>query len=132
SGRLFRGRSGGTREMKLDLPSLDGRLVLRGLMGEGGMGEVYRAWDGRLERAVAVKLVRGQDSRDAERLLLEARLQARVEHPHVVKVHEVGTLEGRPCIVFQLVEGRTLAQIAPDLPVPDRVELVRQVAAGLH
>ena len=118
--------------MSLDLPPLDARLVLRGALGQGGMGEVYRAWDARLERAVAVKLVRGQDERDAGRLLLEARLQARVEHPHVVKVHEVGTLGGRPCIVMQLVEGRTLAGLAGNVAVGELVELVRQAAAGLH
>ncbi|MEI6472737.1 MAG: protein kinase, partial [Holophagaceae bacterium] len=75
--------------MTLLLPPLDGRLELKGLLGEGGMGQVHRAWDGGLERAVAVKFVRGSDPREAERLLLEARLQARVEHPHVVRVHEV-------------------------------------------
>ncbi len=69
------------------------------------MGEVHRAWDERLERAVAVKVLRRSGAGEAERILLEARLQARVEHPHVVKVHEVGTLDGRPCVVLQMVEG---------------------------
>ncbi|HET6436725.1 MAG TPA: serine/threonine-protein kinase [Anaeromyxobacter sp.] len=118
--------------MSLELQPLDDRVELRGLLGAGGMGEVHRAWDARLERAVAVKLLRGRGAEDAERLLLEARLQARVEHPHVVKVHEVGTLGGRPCVVLQLVEGRTLAAVARELPVADRVQLVCQAAAGLH
>jgi serine/threonine-protein kinase len=96
------------------------------------MGQVHRAWDRRLERPVAVKFVRGPDPQEAERLLLEARLQARVDHPHVVRVHEVGSLEGRPCIVFQLVEGRTLADVAVELPTDARVELVRQAALGVH
>jgi len=115
-----------------DLSSLDGRVELRGLLGSGGMGEVHRAWDRRLERAVAVKFIYSRDARDAERLLLEARLQARVEHPNVVQVHEVGTLGDRPCIVMQLVEGRTLAHLGPELSVPDRVELMRQAGLGLH
>ncbi len=118
--------------MSEQLAPLDDQIELRGVLGAGGMGEVHRGWDRRLERAVAVKLVRGQDARDAERVLLEARLQARVEHPHVVKVHAVGSLEGRPCIVFQLVEGRTLAEVAPRLSVEERVELVRQAGLGLH
>ena len=118
--------------MTLLLPPLDGRLELKGLLGEGGMGQVHRAWDGGLERAVAVKFVRGSDPREAERLILEARLQARVEHPHVVRVHEVGTLEGRPCIVMQLVEGGTLGELPPDTPLALRVELLRQAALGLH
>ena len=114
------------------LAPLDDQIELRGLLGAGGMGEVHRAWDRRLERAVAVKLVRGHDARDAERVLLEARLQARVEHPHVVKVHAVGSLDGRPCIVFQLVEGKALAELAPSLSLEQRVELVRQAGLGLH
>ncbi len=118
--------------MSLILSALDGRVVLKGFLGEGGMGQVHRAWDQALERAVAVKFLRGTDPREAERLLLEARLQARVEHPHVVKVHEVGTLEGRPCIVLQLVEGRSLAALAPELTQEAKVELVRQAAEGLH
>jgi eukaryotic-like serine/threonine-protein kinase len=115
-----------------DLASLDGRIELRGLLGSGGMGEVHRAWDRTLERPVAVKFVFSQDARDTERLLLEARLQARVEHPHVVQVHEVGSLGGRPCIVLQLVEGQSLGQLGPELSVTDRVELMRQAGLGLH
>jgi serine/threonine-protein kinase len=118
--------------MSLGLPPLDGRLELRGLLGEGGMGQVYRAWDHTLERAVAVKFVRGSDPTEAERLLLEARLQARVEHPNVVRVHEVGTLDGRPCIVMQLVEGGTLASHGRDLPLKARIDLLREAALGLH
>ena len=118
--------------MSLLLPPLDGRIDLKSLLGEGGMGQVHRAWDASLERAVAVKFVRGTDPLEAERLLLEARLQARVEHPHVVRVHEVGTLGGRPCIVMQLVEGGTLADLPQDAPLALRVELLRQTALGLH
>ncbi len=118
--------------MSPELQPLDGRVELRGKLGAGGMGEVHRAWDLRLERAVAVKLLRSGGEGEGERILLEARLQARVEHPNVVKVHEVGILGGRPCIVLQLVEGKTLAGLAPLLPVKERVELVRQAAAGLH
>ncbi|HEY1416450.1 MAG TPA: serine/threonine-protein kinase, partial [Myxococcaceae bacterium] len=114
------------------LAPLEDQIELRGLLGAGGMGEVHRGWDRRLERAVAVKLVRSQDARDSERVLLEARLQARVEHPHVVKVHGVGSLQGRPCIVFQLVEGKTLSELAPQLSITQRVELVRQAGLGLH
>jgi serine/threonine-protein kinase len=118
--------------MSMALPNLDGRLELKGLLGEGGMGQVHRAWDRTLERAVAVKFVRSDDPREAEKLLLEARLQARVEHPNVVRVHEVGTLDGRPCIVMQLVEGTSLADFGEEVPLQLRIELLQQAAHGLH
>jgi len=118
--------------VSLSLSTLDGRVELRELLGQGGMGEVHAAWDRSLARSVAVKFVRGSDPLEAERLLLEARLQARVEHPNVVRVFEVGTLAGRPCIVLQLVRGSTLGELTAELSVPERVELVRQAALGLH
>ncbi len=117
--------------MSLTPTALDARISLRGLLGRGGMGEVHRAWDTALERAVAVKFVKGGDAREAERLLLEARLQARIDHPHVVRVHDTGTLEGRPCIVLQLVEGRTFAELAPDPEWRPKVALAAQAARGL-
>ncbi len=112
--------------------ALDARIELKGLLGTGGMGEVHRAWDTRLERAVAVKFFLSASPRQADRLLLEGRLQARVEHPHVVRVLESGSLNGRPCLVLQLVEGRSLATAASGLSLADKVELVRQAALGLH
>ncbi len=112
--------------------ALDGRVQLKGLLGAGGVGEVHRAWDGALQRPVAVKFPLSSDPREAERLLLEARLQARVDHPSVVRVLEVGTLGGRPCIVLQLVEGCSLAVFAPGASLAERVELLRQAAEGLH
>jgi serine/threonine-protein kinase len=118
--------------MSLSLNALDDRIELKGRTGSGAMGEVHRAWDDQLERAVAVKFQLASDDREAERLLLEARLQARVEHPNVIKVHEVGTLQGRVCIVFQLVDGPTLGELAKDLTIQERVELLRQAALGLH
>ena len=117
--------------MTLLLSALDGRITLKGLLGTGGMGEVHRAWDSGLERPVAVKFVRGGDPREADRLLLEARLQARVEHPNVVRVHDTGTLEGRPCILFQLVEGRTFADLGTEGDWRVRVALAAQAARGL-
>ncbi|HJV90606.1 MAG TPA: serine/threonine-protein kinase, partial [Holophagaceae bacterium] len=117
--------------MSLPLSPLDGRVTLKGTLGVGGMGEVHRAWDAALERPVAVKFVKGGDPKEAERLLLEARLQARVEHPHVVRVHDTGSLEGRPCIVMQLVEGRTFADLGGGSDWKAKVGLAVQAARGL-
>lgn len=117
--------------MTLLLTELGGRILLKGSLGSGGMGEVHRAWDTALDRPVAVKLLRGSDPEEADRLLLEARLQARVEHPHVVRVLDTGSLEGRPCIVLQLVDGRSFADLQghPDWKV--KVLLAAQAARGL-
>ncbi|GLH68090.1 serine/threonine-protein kinase [Geothrix edaphica] len=117
--------------MSLLLTSFDGRITLKGVLGIGGMGEVHRAWDAGLERPVAVKFVRSQDPQEADRLLLEARLQARVEHPNVVRVHDTGTLEGRPCILLQLVEGRTFADPRTEGDWRVEVTLAAQAARGL-
>ncbi len=117
--------------MNLLLTNLDGRVALKGLLGVGGMGEVHRAWDAGLERPVAVKFVRSADPKEADRLLLEARLQARVEHRNVVRVLDTGTLEGRPCILLQLVEGKTLADLDPGTTWQVKVGLAAQAARGL-
>lgn len=117
--------------MSLLLTNLDGRVTLKGVLGSGGMGEVYRAWDAGLERPVAVKFVRSGDPKEADRLLLEARLQARVEHPNVVRVHDTGTLEGRPCILLQLVEGQTFADLDAGVSWQEKVGLAVQGARGL-
>lgn len=117
--------------MNLLLTNLDGRLTLKGMLGVGGMGEVHRAWDAGLERPVAVKFVRSADPKEADRLLLEARLQARVEHPNVVRVHDTGKLEGRPCILLQLVEGKTFADLDPVTTWQMKVRLAAQAARGL-
>jgi serine/threonine-protein kinase len=117
--------------MNMLLAPLDGRITLKGLLGTGGMGEVFRAWDVGLERPLAVKFVRNSDAKEADRLLLEARLQARVEHPNVVRVYDTGTLEGRPCILLQLVEGRTLADLPTEIHWRTKVALAAQAARGL-
>ena len=117
--------------MNLLLTPLDGRITLKGVLGIGGMGEVHRAWDAGLERPVAVKFVRSGDPKEADRLLLEARLQARVEHPNVVRVHDTGTLGGRPCILLQLVEGQTLAELDTGTDWRVKVSLAAQAARGL-
>jgi len=117
--------------MSLLLTDLSGRLTLKGLLGAGGMGEVHRAWDAGLERPVAVKFVRSSDPKEADRLLLEARLQARVEHPNVVRVLDTGTLDGRPCILLQLVEGQTFADQGHEIDWRTKVALAAQAARGL-
>lgn len=97
------------------------------LIGTGGHGRVFRAFDDRLQRWVALKLLKAGD---ADLHLEEARAQARVEHPNICKVYEVGEDQGRPFIALQMVAGRTLA----DFPMVEdtAVETIRDVAEALH
>src|SRR5260221_13751191 len=91
-------------------PSL-GRYRLERELGEGGMGVVHAAFDPDLERRVALKVLRTTDvSGEArQRLLREARAMARLTHPNVVTVHEVGSANGRDYVAMELVEGENVA-----------------------
>jgi tetratricopeptide (TPR) repeat protein len=90
-----------------------GRYTVLGLVGRGGMGEVYAAYDPSLDRRVALKLMSGKgaarDSNAQERLTREAQAIARLSHPNVVVVHDVGTFEGQVFLAMEFVEGMTLA-----------------------
>ncbi|MCU0685679.1 MAG: serine/threonine protein kinase [Polyangiaceae bacterium] len=109
-----------------------GRYELLGLLGRGGMGEVYEARDRRLGRAAALKFIRGADPDRIMRLLQEARAQARIEHPNVCKVYEVGEAEGRSYIAMQLVRGQRLDEAAAEMPLPAKVRAMREVAEAIH
>ncbi|MBI3185559.1 MAG: tetratricopeptide repeat protein [Myxococcales bacterium] len=89
-----------------------GRYVLLDRLGGGGMGEVFAAYDPQLDRKVALKLLRpgllGADEGRA-RLLREAQAMARLQHPNVIAVHDVGTFEDRVFVAMEFVEGDTLS-----------------------
>src|SRR5678816_2236920 len=88
-----------------------GRYRLERELGAGAMGVVHAAFDPDLERRIALKVLRvaapGTHAKD--RLLREARAMARLAHPNVVTVHEVGTTNGRDFIAMELIQGETLA-----------------------
>ncbi|MCP3139893.1 serine/threonine-protein kinase [Pyxidicoccus xibeiensis] len=117
-----------------------GRYLVLERLGVGGMGEVYAAFDPRLDRRVALKLLRPPNQGDAEararareRLLGEARAMARLSHPHVAQVFDVGDLEGRVFLAMELVEGLTLGAWLRAGPHP-RSEVLRlftQAGRGL-
>ncbi len=105
-------------------------------LGAGGMGEVYRALDTRLGRDVALKILPAAARRDAERLArfeAEARATSALSHPNILTLFDVGQHEGAPYVVFELLEGQTLAERleAGALPARKALDLARQVAEGL-
>jgi Tol biopolymer transport system component len=107
-----------------------------GLLGAGGMGEVYRARDTRLDRDVAIKVLPAELAADPERLRRfeqEARAVAVLDHPNVLAIHDVGNHEGAPYLVTELLEGESLRARIDRGALPPRkaVELSVQIARGL-
>ncbi len=92
--------------------SLLGRYVVLDRLGVGGMGVVYAAFDPELDRKVAIKLLqhRDQGSMGPARLLREAQAMARLSHPGVITVHDVGIVDDQVFIAMELVEGGTLRE----------------------
>jgi serine/threonine-protein kinase len=102
------------------------------LLGQGGMGAVYKARDRQLGRIVALKFIRGGDPNLIMRFLQEARAQARLNHPGICKVYEVGEVDGKAYIAMQFIDGVPLGEAAPGLSLLDKVEIVRSTARAVH
>ena len=98
------------RDQPLEAGARIGRYLVIGPLGQGGMGVVYAAYDPELDRRVAIKLLRPRGSSSdggQARLLREAQALARISHPNVVGVHDVGTIGDRVFLAMELVEGET-------------------------
>jgi hypothetical protein len=113
-----------------------GPYILLSLAGAGGMGEVYRARDARLNREVAIKVLPAGFARDPERLRRfqqEAQAVAALNHPNILAIHDFGEHEGSPYIVAEFLEGETLRErMRPGtLPMRKATEYGEQVARGL-
>jgi serine/threonine protein kinase len=95
------------------------RFLIERRIGSGGFGVVYEAWDGRLERTVAVKAIesRGEAGR---RVLREAQAAARLNHPGIVTLYEMGEEDGNALLVTELVDGATLARLSRQGTLSDR------------
>jgi len=115
---------------------LGGRYALGSEIGRGGMGVVYRAHDGRLEREVAVKLLHpwlAQDEEGVARFRREARALAQLAHPHIVRLYDFEEEGEQAFIVMELIEGDDLDEHLPELPVAPATaqRLLEPVAAAL-
>src|SRR5512132_1757627 len=106
-------------------------------IGAGGMGEVYRARDSRLSREVAIKVLPAAVASDPDRRLRfeqEARSASALNHPNILTIYDVGTVDGTIYIAMELVEGKTLRElIAGGEPLPMRrlLDVATQTAEGL-
>jgi eukaryotic-like serine/threonine-protein kinase len=113
-----------------------GHYEITGTLGQGGMGIVYAAWDPRLNRAVALKTIRAHDSDPSatERLRREARAGARVNHPNICQLYDVGSEEGQFYIAMELLEGESLASRLEEGPVPlkDAVAIALSILSALE
>lgn len=99
------------------------RYLLEAELGHGGMGRVYRAYDSRLNRRIALKVLLAIDDDARARLSREAQAAAAFEHPNAVGIYDVGELDGVPFIAMELVKGRTLATFVGDPSVSWRTKL---------
>ncbi len=102
------------------------------LLGRGGMGDVYRARDRTLGRPVALKFLRGADPARAMRFLREARAQARIDHPNVCKVFDVGEADGQAFIAMQLVEGERMDVAARGLAPTEKARWLKAAAEAVE
>src|ERR1700687_5975857 len=105
-------------------------------IGAGGMGEVYRARDTRLERDVAIKVLPANLSSDAssrQRLEREAKAVSRLSHPHICTLHDIGHQDGVDFLVMELVEGETLERRLTKGPLPPEqtIRFAAQIADAL-
>jgi len=113
-----------------------GTYRIESALGVGGMGEVFKAHDAKLDRSVALKILPQDLAGDADRLRRfhdEARAASSINHPHILVIHDFGELDGRPFIVTELVDGESLRERLRRGPLPpdEALRIARQVAGAL-
>src|SRR4051812_22810095 len=114
-----------------------GPYQISSAIGAGGMGEVYRASDDRLGREVAIKVLPAGFSADPDRLKrfsLEARAASALNHPNILTIFDIGTADGSPYLVSELLEGSTLREMLrqqQQIPIRKALEISAQIANGL-
>ena len=119
--------------MQLQIGSVVDRYRLESVLGRGGMGQVYRAFDLRLRRPVALKILHETLSAEAMgRLIREARLAATLSHPNIVAVFDVGEHEGMPFMAMELVDGKQLRHlVGADVQVQEKLRWLIDIARAL-
>ena len=123
-------------EMSLEVGTRIGAYEITGLLGSGGMGDVYRAHDAKLQRDVALKVLSAQLASTAEaraRFEREALSVARLSHPNIVSIYEFGDHHGLAYVVSELIEGETVRARLDQGPLPQRraIAYALQIARGI-
>jgi serine/threonine protein kinase len=123
--------------MALTIGSQLGSHEITGLLGKGGMGEVYRARDLKLKREVAIKILPEEFARDADRVSRfqrEAEVLASLNHPNIAAIHDLEETNGTRYLVLELVEGDTLADRIAQGPVPveEALTIAKQICDALE
>ncbi|MEI7920861.1 MAG: serine/threonine-protein kinase [Planctomycetota bacterium] len=119
-----------------DFPDLGEQYKIVEKIGQGGMGEVFKCFDTRLSRMVAVKRIRPDLITPSvlQRLSREARIQAGLDHPNITRIIEIGNLSGVPFIAMELVAGGSLRQLIQQAPLAplEAAQLMAQIANATH
>src|SRR3954469_18627935 len=123
--------------MMLAVGSTVGPYAITGPLGKGGMGEVWRARDGRLGRDVAIKAMSAEFAGDLDRLARferEAKVLASLNHPNIAALYGIEQTAGQQFLVLELVEGETLADRVArgPLPLPEALTIAIQIAEGIE
>lgn len=119
-------------ELALKQGAILGHYRVRKKLGAGTFGTVFAAWDQKLERMVAIKVLNRDTVESRDAILRESRTAARLNHPHVATVYAVETEEGVPLIAMEYIEGPTLSQaIAAGLSRDNALRLAAQIASGM-
>ena len=96
------------------------------------MGQVFKGYDSNLKRFAALKILHAETPQLNRRFAQEARLQAKIDHPNVCKVYEVGEVDGKHFIAMQFIAGKTLRDAAKELKLEEKIRIIKQVAEALH
>src|SRR5436190_1217371 len=121
-----------------DLARQLGQYILVKQIGKGGMGAVWKAWDKKLTRWVAIKFLLVSEDEDVLRFQREAKLAARLRHPNIAPIYEVGEQlatnageQNRHYLAMEYIDGQTMSS-ATDLPIPEILDLFMKVAQGIE
>ena len=120
-----------SRQSMFPVPNWE-KYEFLGLLGRGGMGAVFKGRDRRLGRVVALKFIHGDSPGQIQRFMQEARAQARLDHPNICKVYEVGTVDDKPYIAMQLVNGLPLHRASRTMKLLEKVRVMKVVAEAMH